>query len=151
MESKEFPQTPLTPLDSISIEEAMAWTDNWQKLFPTQCKAFLIPLADVINLLEELHMLKKQDDGSYIRKDPKGKNAAIRAYMAIGDSDGDGYVEEKLVMVAAIEEIANSNIYIDQVAKAPKESMIALSGSGAFDFTSPCPSDCDPTSPLNHN
>lgn len=149
MNTTDYPQSSTTPLDSISIEHAEAWTKNWQKLFPNHCKAFLIPIPDVMNLLEELGILKNNKDGTYesLNK-PEHKNMGIRAYMALGDMDGDGNLEERLVMVGAIKN--NEDIFIDQVADRKDAANVALSGSGAFDFTSPCPNECDPKSSLFH-
>lgn len=148
MSTNNQPQSGLTPLDSISIENAIAWTKNWQKLFPTHSKAFLIPIIDLLNLLQELKVIRKNDDGTFENlSSAHPHNKAIRAYMAIGDTDGDGDLEERLVMVGAIEN--DEGIYVDQVPKRRDNATVTLSGSGAFDFTIPCPNDCDPKSSLN--
>lgn len=149
MTSKDYPQSDITPLDSITKEHAVAWTKNWQKLFPNHCKAFLIPIPDLVNLLEELKIIKNNKDGTYTAlSDKEYENKGVRAYMAIGDTDDDGDIEERLVLVGAIKN--KKGVFIDQIAgrKGEMTDIDTLSGSGAFDFTSPCPNECDVNSPL---
>ena len=38
---------------------------------------------------------------------------------------------------------------VESVVAASTEKVEAIKGSGVFDFTAPCPNECDPNSPLN--
>lgn len=62
---------------------------------------------------------------------------AVRAYLAIDDSG-----ERKLVIVGC--ERQADGTYKDMLPNAKGDN-----GNYVFDFTSPCPTDCDPNSSLN--
>lgn len=62
---------------------------------------------------------------------------AVRAYLAVDDQG-----EQKLVIVGT--ELQKDGTYKDMLP-----SVTGDNGNYIFDFTSPCPTDCDPTSSLN--
>jgi len=138
------------PNNGITIDQAKNWTEAWQKQNPKISKAFLIPTTDIISLFKELNVLISDSNGGYILNDNNSLDVAIRAYLAIGPSeekDEIGEDEEKLVLVGAVN--VNGE-FQDQVEETRNTLQVTLSGSGAFDFTRPCPRYCDPKSPLNH-
>ena len=139
------------PPNGITIEEAKAWTNAWQTKNPTISKAFLIPITDIITLFKELKVLIPDGDKNFIINDNNTLEVAIRAYLAIGPSEeeeAEDQDEEKLVLVGAVEE---GGIFQDQVLESKNQLKVQLVGSGAFDFTKPCPIYCDKMSPLNHS
>jgi hypothetical protein len=138
------------PTNGITIDQAKEWTNAWQSKNPTISKAFLIPTTDIISLFKELQVLVLDSHGNFIINDNNSMDVALRAYLAIGPSEEKeetGLDEEKLVLVGAV---AVNEEYQDQVEETENKLQVTLSGSGAFDFTKPCPKFCDPKSPLNH-
>lgn len=135
--------------NTISLKDAEAWTANWRKSCPNNCKAFLIPAEDLTNVLIEMGVLQEQKSGMYTINNENGKDA--RAYMAIDPAQKEGN-GEKLLIVGTKEV---NGVYRDIInGKIDNQGDVidtALnSGSGIYDFTSPCPTACDPNSPLNN-
>lgn len=114
------------PSNTIDLDEAETWCENWRNAHPNMVKAFLIPTSDLTNVLAE-------------------NPDKVRAYLAIKENL-DGTTENKLVLVGA-EKAANGD-YLDML---PAGKGQPNNGNYIFDFTDPCPTYCDPTSPLNSN
>ncbi|MDC8004756.1 hypothetical protein POV27_11895 [Aureisphaera galaxeae] len=112
----------------ITLAEAISWTSAWRSAPSTSARAFLIPIQDLQGVLNEIS--------------GQGGNPCARAYLAI-----DGGVE-KLIFVGTSQETQpdKSVIYRDLLPAAGEE---ATSSNSIYDFTNPCPPDCDPSSPLN--
>ena len=142
------------PTNGITIEQAKNWTAAWQSKNPSISKAFLIPTTDIISLFKELKVLIPDANGNFILNDNNDLEVAIRAYLAIGPSeekDEEGQDEEKLVLVGAVEvQVDGGKEFQDQVEESKHPLQVTLVGSGAFDFTKPCPKRCDIASPLFH-
>ena len=136
----------------IPIECAMQWTANWQDKYDgVHCSAFLVPVEDLIGALTEMGIIK---DGKVVKPDT-GVTPMIRSYMAIDPEQTEGF-GEKLVLVGteAAKDPKGNIIYHDIVEGERSDGLVLTNpptGSGAFDFTQPCPNFCDPDSPLNHN
>lgn len=145
----------------VPIDEAIQWTKNWREKHPDMARAFLIRIEDILAAMEEMGItktvkkpfivtfmektgLRRRNDQKSFTMNSYGK--AIRAYMAINTEDPltNG---EKLLIVGTTYK-SSEGIYCDMVAegKNPTED---IDGSGVFDFTMPCPTACDPDSPLN--
>ncbi|MFT5891337.1 MAG: hypothetical protein ACI9Y7_001438 [Dokdonia sp.] len=149
--------------DLITICEAKTWTEKWQTENPNHCKAFLVPIQDLLGTLSEMGIIKI-DDGEISGKFDETKDEMIRSYLSINPDEvknpGKG---EKLLLVGTVntgKEDGNGNIvYQDIVAeeKSGEEAQVTypsgvtLDGSGVFDVTRPCPNQCDPNSPLDHS
>lgn len=123
-------QTQTTPLlhqpDTIGLETAIALTKNWrgflEKKMGDSFRGFLIPFADIQNLMD-------------IHKDEN--IVGVRGYMSLADPNDPSSVRFILVPV---------NAEGKDVLQKPGEE-----GSDAttiYDFTQPCPAFCDTTSPL---
>jgi hypothetical protein len=134
------------PEKGITIRQAKEWTAAWQSQNPKHSKAFLIPMEAIVELLKELNVLESNGAGGHTLNTNNPLTPALRAYLAVGP-DAQGTEEEKLVLVGAV---AVGAEYQDQVEETTNKLKVTLSGSGAFDFTFPCPRYCDPKSPLNH-
>lgn len=130
----------------ITIDQAKTWTKTWQDNNPKHSKAFLIPKDDILNVLQLLGVLVDDGDGNLTTKNNTDLKTAMRAYMAIGP-DSKGVTEEKLVIVGAVDVKGE---WQDQVQETKNTLKVSLVGSGAYDFTEPCPATCDPKSPLFH-
>ena len=134
------------PKNGIDIADAENWTKAWQTKYPALSKAFLIPNSDLLSLLEEIGVLVSDGKGGFtVHSNPNAYG--IRAYMAIGPDPATGKDEEKLVMVGTVDVKGE---YQDQVENSKNTLQVPLSGSGAFDFTRPCPVRCDINSSLFH-
>ncbi|PZD77134.1 hypothetical protein [Mesonia sp. K7] len=109
--------------NTISLSTAQAWAEKWRKVEGTynahhELKAFLIPKADLIRLLEE-------------------EVDAVRAYIGV-----DSHEVEKLMLVGTrLNE--ESGVYEDMLPDSTPSGNI-------YDFTEPCPPQCDPESSLNN-
>ncbi len=142
---------------SIAITDAKSWARKWQIECPNNCKAFLMPIDDLVACLEEVGVLKSngKDNGKGTYNLKKASCSGIRAYMAVDPNVkvGGG---EKLLLVATekdangvYRDIVRGEITSQNVNKAKGELEDPnLLGSGVYDFTHPCPSECDPNSPL---
>ena len=132
---------------TLDIDKAEAYTLKWQTENKNKhCSAFLIPATDLICSLTEMGIIK---DG--VVDENNLDTAGVRAYMAIDSSIKEGY-GEKLVLVGTVD-VGGVHRDIVEGEKGGYAAAlgITMDGSGAFDFTSPCPNDCDDDSPLNHN
>ncbi|WP_452224922.1 hypothetical protein [Lacinutrix chionoecetis] len=137
----------LTPLN-IPIETAKTLAKNWQIEYPNHAKAFLMPALDLMACMLEMGVLVKEEDGSY-KVTETVNNAGIRAYMAIDPNQEEGF-GEKLLIVGTTKDANGDIIDIIEGRRSNNGSnaLIDPVGSGVFDFTDPCPNECDGDSPL---
>ncbi|WP_412986861.1 hypothetical protein [Pontimicrobium sp. IMCC45349] len=131
---------------SIPLSDAKLWAETWQKENTNRAKAFLIPIGDLIMCFKEMGVVTEDSSGNMIVNNIP--DAAIRAYMATNPNfrdkkDGFG---DKLILVGTEKDGSTyRDIIQDERNVAGNGDPI---GSGAFDLTTPCPSECDPNSPL---
>ena len=118
--------------NTITLQTAKKWAKTWRKRESTynkyhECKAFNIPKADLIGVLEE-------------------DVASVRAYIGVKEfvnkETGEKVYEEKLMIVGVDK---NGK---DMISSKDGESLDS-EGGHIFDMTRPCPNHCDPNSPLN--
>jgi len=117
--------------NTIDENTAIAWTTaSRARHTPGATKAYLIPLDDLQGAIDEI---KNQ-----------GGDPMARAYLAYGSLDGKD--EDKLVIVGTTQipptKPGDDIIYRDMLPSRNPTSSI-------WDFTEPCPTQCDDTSPLN--
>ncbi|WP_378175341.1 hypothetical protein [Aquimarina sp. SS2-1] len=132
--------------NTVSLETAQDWTKAWRDQCPNNCKAFLVPAVDLIEVLNEMGILGDKAAKKAQKKASKN-NLDVRAYMAIGSEDG-GPVEERLLIVGTQEV---DGVYRDIINGEIDGKSAGLGdgpNSGIYDVTSPCPPVCDPNSPL---
>ena len=113
----------------ISLTTAKQWTQNWRNAPSTAARAFLIPVQDLNGALAEMG-------------NPTDGDACIRAYLGIDTTTNT----EKLVIVGTSKD-TRTGVYNDllpSVAEGEDGGTYSI-----WDFTSPCPPDCDPNSELN--
>ena len=145
----------LTPLNR-TLKDSKTWAKNWQDANPKHAKAFFIPTLEIMACMEEMGVLIDDGNGKYTVTSGMN-NAGIRVYMAIDPSGGtdkkNGYGEKLLIVgttkdkngdIIDIIEGRTNNVEGEECNKL----LSGLIGSGIFDFTDPCPSNCDPGSPL---
>ncbi|WP_136668973.1 hypothetical protein [Flavobacterium sp. H122] len=113
--------------NTVLLKDAKTWAKRWRKEEGDynkhhKLKAFLIPKVDLQEVLTE------------------GIDAA-RAYIGI---DNNGV--ERLMIVGTKYDEKTGN-YIDMITADPTNEV--LTDGDIYDFTRPCPSACDPDSPLN--
>ena len=109
----------------ITLQEAINWTTNWRSAPSTSARAFLIPIQDLQGAIAEI---QGQTD-----------SPMARAYLGIDNG------VEKLVIVGTQKD--RNGVYVDLLPTAGEAA-----GTGAnsiWDFSQPCPPECDPNSPLN--
>lgn len=141
----------LTNRNTVTLNDAKAWTKLWQGNNPDHCKAFLIPAEDLTAVLKEMNILVENASGKFELDESKLTDNGVRAYMGIDTTNGtkkeNGY-GEKLVIVGTTKEvqiggaITHKDIIYNQKNPTSKDS-------GIYDFTSACPPNCDAISPLN--
>lgn len=128
---------------TIKMECARRWTADWRNAHPNDARAFLIPVKDLLKAMKEMDIIRKNNDGTYSIVD--AVNTGIRAYMAIDDQG-----KQKLLIVGTFLEVDDQTHYdIVEGRKIPLSDEVTPYESGVFDFTTPCPSECDDDSPLN--
>lgn len=138
--------------NEVTLEHAKTWAKKWQTENPKHCKAFLMPTIDLIEAFIEMNVLVKQEDGNYSLQDVD--SSSVRAYMAIDEKIEEGYGEKLLLVGTKVDcKGIHRDIIEDEKPSGCDDGIVetavnALTGSGVFDFTSPCPSDCDINSPL---
>ncbi|KAB8153507.1 hypothetical protein EZY14_009745 [Kordia sp. TARA_039_SRF] len=116
-------------VNTICLQKAVDWTTAWRAQGGTftdheDLKGFLIPLADLKEVIAEPGV------------------ANIRAYIGVDDTDGH---QPHLVIVGVNAEGE------DIIYKAAGEGCEDSDGSvntGLYDFSQPCPTTCDTSSPL---
>jgi len=137
----------LTSRNTVTLNDAKEWTKLWQDNNPNHCKGFLIPAEDLTAVLKEMEILVKQPNGDYILDAGKLPDNGVRAYTGIDTTNGtdkDNGYGEKLVIVGTTYSSKtgiHSDIIKNQLNPDSKDS-------GIYDFTTPCPSNCDQKSPL---
>ncbi|WP_343330909.1 hypothetical protein [Polaribacter staleyi] len=133
---KKTPVPTPSKVNTISLDEAKKWAENWRNLESDynkyhKCRAFNIPKIDLQEVLAE--------DGV----------ESIRAYIGVKESTnskGEKEYEEKLMIVGVDE---NGKDMLPSATKGNTLAAESADDSGIFDFTDPCPSACDSDSPLN--
>jgi hypothetical protein len=116
--------------NTISLKIAKDWAKRWRKLESSynnynDCRAFNIPLIDLQEAIEE---------GA----------VSVRAYIGVEKMmvEGEKVYIEKLMIVG-----------VDKNGKDMISSEDGLTlddeGGDIYDFSQPCPEECDPNSPLN--
>jgi len=109
--------------NTISLKTAMEWTKKWRDKESTynkyhECKAFNIPKVDLQEVLAE-----------------KGV-ASVRAYLGVDENN-----VEKL-MIVGVDEKGKDMITLT------KDNSLKGDDGDIWDFTEPCPTNCDESSPL---
>ena len=125
--------TPLTRTPQEGKDWTLAWQQKYHGILPC---AYRIPADDLVACFNEMNINFTIDAATNkLQIVPSTYPASIRAYMA--DNKGDF----KLLIVG--------NTTTD--GKTYKDIINTNGGpSGIYDFTTPCPNDCDPGSILNH-
>ncbi|WP_299219008.1 hypothetical protein [uncultured Aquimarina sp.] len=133
--------------NTISKDTGAQWTANWRTQHPNVVNAFLIPAVDFVEVLNEIGIL---DDAAaqQAQTNANNLNSKVRGYLAI---DGDG--TEKIIFVGTenVDGVYRDIIdgTVDGNPTTLKSSASDTTTSGIYDFTTPCPPDCDQNSPLN--
>jgi len=140
---------------SIDINKAKTYARKWQHENSTHAKAFLIPANDLIACLEEMEVLINDGDGNYSLKNVA--NSGVRAYMAIKrpeETPASPETEKLLIVGTKVDGEGKHRDIIEGEAPSRfndeniETAFSKLKGSGVYDFTAPCPSECDENSPL---
>lgn len=139
--SNSFP--PPIPLDK-AIKEAAYWRNYCKKLLkdkkgshgeqlPT-IKAFFIPIGDLQAVLD----LARNDSGMSV--------AGMRIYFRLKSEEDDLSQLEAMIVPVVLQP---DPMYLRDWVQL-KHPMADQDESLVFDFTKPCPTECDPESPLSH-
>lgn len=97
--------------NTITLQQAQLWAQNWRRSPTTNVIAFFIPEIDLTQVMAERETVN------------------VRTYLGIDENNST-----KLMIVGVDK---NGNDLIDDTK-----------GQYIYDFTRPCPSDCDINSPL---
>ncbi len=140
----------------IPLTEAALWTTIWRAACPDNCRAFLIPVEDLMGVLKEMGVLKSAGDDLY-KYDP-GLKRDVRAYMAIDPHVGQKgkTPEEKILLVGTQQVIEDGKLVYKDILEGKVDGVLLGDyedgdDSGVYDFSRPCPNACDPNSGLNGN
>lgn len=133
---------------TISLPTAKKWAKTWQEMNQECAKAFLIPVPDLLNAFIEMGLASKTEEGSLILN--PNPHDAIRCYLATNPnpnerSKAQGYGNKMYIVGTKFEK----GIYKDIiVGERGAKHIDNPDGTGIFDFTKPCPNNCDTDSPL---
>lgn len=140
----------VTQRNTVTLKHAKKWTKLWQGNNPGHCKAFLIPAQDLTAVLKEMKVLVQNPSGEYVLDESKLPDNGVRAYMAIDTTNGagkDNGYGEKLVIVGTERKVQNGGEVLHNDIIHNQQNPTS-EDSGIYDFTTPCPSECDQNSPL---
>ena len=115
-------------VNAIPLKTAQKWARLWSKREGDYNKhhhlnAFLIPKVDLLEVLSE------------------GVDA-VRAYIGVDDEG-----VEKLMIIGTKYD-PKTGIYVDMINVGSDKGEISAVRDNVYDFTSPCPTVCDPNSPM---
>lgn len=96
-------------------------------------RAILIPIDDLMAIVEKYSKIDQNGD---ITSELKG----IRAYFAVKETDKE-LPNDVTALIVAVDKQGNDII-------PTSDAITEEEGSEIYDFTQPCPSECDPSSPL---
>ncbi|MCH2490796.1 MAG: hypothetical protein MK211_11660 [Flavobacteriales bacterium] len=124
----------------IDLATAQKWTKEWRDTESDynkhhECNAFLIPAQDVEGALAEM---TGQTGQKY-----------LRAYLGVDNSTSPS--TEKLIIVGTKPQVQRDGtvVYRDIIAGYTPPGDAVNDGSGSiWDFTDPCPPNCDDDSPI---
>ncbi|WP_298893007.1 hypothetical protein [uncultured Psychroserpens sp.] len=120
-----------------TLQEGKDWTENWQSKHKTLSKAFRIPVEDLVACFNEMSLDFTIDASTKkLQVVPGTYDFSLRGYLGI-----DYAGEEKLLIVGT--ETTDGKLYKDITTVDGGQSAI-------YDFTTPCPNDCDTGSLLYH-
>lgn len=130
---------------TISLNTAKTWTQTWRKEESdynsyNRCNGFLVPAEDLRGVLDEI---KDQKNPQY-----------IRAYLGVETmklADGKTKQVEKLIMVGTrpATNPSTGKVYYADILPSDSESADGDTGGNIYDFSDPCPPECDEDSELN--
>lgn len=133
-------QPPLFLQRTVPVNEAVGRTTNWRQLYQDVVKceecdilrAFFIPISDIIELY---HFYKKH----------KVEISGVRGYFGHNPLDPiDPSVYETELMLCPVDQQGN-----DILTPPPSlQGVVGLGESTIYDFTTPCPTNCDTSSAL---
>lgn len=120
--------------NTIPLNVAQDWAKRWKKKEGNYNKhhelhAFLIPTIDLQEVLTE-------------------SPDAVRAYIGV-EKTSDGQLIEKL-MIVGTRLNPKTGIYEDMITDPQRKGITDGLDGDIYDFTRPCPTACDPGSPLNY-
>ncbi|WP_405295300.1 hypothetical protein [Algibacter sp. Ld11] len=153
--------------NEVSCNEAITWTHRWQKENYQRnsagelihARAFLIPVDDLLNCLLEMEVLVSEGENIY-KLEKSNIREKIRAYMATDrpEETQPSAQTEKLLVVGTNPKIIDDKIVYKDIFdcggcscddKVKTKVLAEQANSDVYDFTKPCPSDCDFSSELN--
>lgn len=108
----------------IDLSTAISWTSQYRSAPQSSSRAFLVSVQVLNGLLAEMG-------------NPTDPNECVRVYMGVDPATN----EQKLVLVGTQQD--DKGVYRDLLPT----SIGSL--HSIYDFTEPCPPNCDPNSPLN--
>lgn len=96
-------------------------------------RAILIPIDDLMAIIEKYSTIEENGD---VKSTLKG----VRAYFAVKVTDQE-LPDDVTALIVAVDKSGKDII-------PTSEAITAENGSEIYDFTKPCPTECDPSSPL---
>jgi len=113
-------------VNAIPLKTAQKWAKRWSKREGNYNKhhelhAFLIPKIDLLEVLRE-------------------DVDAVRAYIGINDEG----VEKLMIVGTKLDPV--TGIYVDMISVGVENT--TAQPDDIYDFTQPCPTACDPESPM---
>ncbi|MEO1032182.1 MAG: hypothetical protein AAFX55_12295 [Bacteroidota bacterium] len=136
----------LTPL-TVPVKQAQGWLKEWQAANANCAKAFLIPATDLVAMLTEMGVVTEDSKGNLIVGSTV--NQGIRAYVGINPDKNRRSMPEGFgnsLFLAGTKGV--DGVHKDIVEGNTGVNLGSMIGTGVYNFATPCPSNCDITSPL---
>jgi len=95
-------------------------------------RAILIPISDLLAIIEKYSTV--DEEGNVINS-----LQGVRAYFAVKATDKE-LADDVTALIVAVDKKGKDII--------PTSDLLQGDGSEIYDFTKPCPTECDPESPL---
>ena len=132
---------------TIPLPEAVDRVKRFRTQFSAQAaagqeipRAVLIPIADILSIIDKFQFI---DDDGNVRTEIKG----VRAYFAIKESDM-ALPDDVTALIVPVDLKGNDIITTSKVKGPDDDGDGDDEDSDIYDFTKPCPTECDPESPL---
>ncbi|WP_353780093.1 hypothetical protein [Winogradskyella sp. 3972H.M.0a.05] len=158
LESNSAPSAP--PVLQLGICEAIESAQTWRGMNSNRAKAFLIPIADLLACFVEMEIATyNSEKKEFTVKEDVPHD--LRAYMgtkndpSYWNDPNKGYGNKLLIVATKWDDRLKKYVdIVDRITNCPENNHKSsingdgLVGSGVYDFTVPCPNECDPSSSL---
>jgi len=134
--------------NTLPLKSTQDWLGAWQDENKTTAKAFLIPASEIVDMFIEMGVVTKHETTKVMTINST-LDQGIRAYIGVDPLPTQRQKEQgygnRLYMVGTKKV---GDIHKDIVEGNKGIDPNIITGTGIYDFATPCPNNCDIESPL---